>query len=115
MLTWPIWLTISLGSVLSSMMLYIHLPRRISNLDYPPWTPIHPQNVVVIGAGASGINTAYSLHKLLDGDVNITILEWEDRIGGRIFDEDCGGHTVEVGAAFVHGLWHNPLWKMVRR
>ena len=45
---------------------------------------------VIVGAGASGLYTAYRLlrsKKLQDGD-SVQLFEWSDRPGGRIFTYD---------------------------
>jgi monoamine oxidase len=58
--------------------------------------------IVVIGAGASGIMVANILSKKGFG---VTILEAEDRIGGRIHTLTPPGflNTIEAGAEFIHG------------
>ncbi len=54
-------------------------------------------NVIVIGAGASGLMAA----KLLaEAGMNVQVVEARDRIGGRIFTNDSGD---EAGAEFIHG------------
>lgn len=50
------------------------------------------KHIVVIGAGASGI--AASTKLLENGFNNLTVLEAESRIGGRI-------HTVPYGSGFI--------------
>ena len=54
------------------------------------------QHVVIVGAGAAGIAAA----KILLGHprVEVTILEAENRIGGRIHTVDLGGVKVDLGA-----------------
>lgn len=46
------------------------------------------RRIVIIGAGPSGISAAVKLFE--NGFTNVTILEAEDRIGGRV-------HTVKLG------------------
>ncbi|KAB0791757.1 hypothetical protein PPYR_03557 [Photinus pyralis] len=55
--------------------------------------------IVVIGAGASGIAAATRLAK--NGFSNITILEAEDRIGGRICSVEFENDIVDLGAELV--------------
>lgn len=71
----------------------IRLIRRISGLS-----PIHmPQNhkdVVVIGAGISGLVCAYRLKAL---GVDVALLEKSPRVGGVIQTEQVGGFLIERG------------------
>ena len=59
-------------------------------------------NVIIIGAGASGLMAANILAKK---GVQVTLLEASDRIGGRIHTLVPKGFTnhVEAGAEFIHG------------
>lgn len=69
-------------------------------------------SVIIIGAGPSGIAAATKLLK--NSITNITILEAENRIGGRIhsvFLED--GH-VDLGAEFCHGEIGNVVYETVK-
>ena len=69
--------------------------------------------VAIVGAGASGLYTAYNLIKRgLTKD--IVILEAEDRIGGRIHSIPFGDNWLEMGAEWIHGKGENPLWKFVQ-
>ena len=45
-------------------------------------------SIIIIGAGASGIAAASKL--LQNGFENVTILEAEDRIGGRVYTTQFG-------------------------
>jgi monoamine oxidase len=62
-----------------------------------------PLDVIVIGAGASGLAAARLLR---DEGMRTLVLEARDRIGGRIRSVDAPGLDlpVELGAEFVHGL-----------
>ena len=59
--------------------------------------------VVIIGAGAAGLAAASTLEKSGLDDLDLTILEASDRIGGRILSHDLQGDYVELGAQWVHG------------
>lgn len=52
--------------------------------------------VLVIGAGASGISAASRL--IEKGFNNVTILEAENRIGGRVYTIAFADNVVELGA-----------------
>ena len=59
-------------------------------------------DILIIGAGASGLSAAYELSLV---NKNFIVLEARDRIGGRIHsinDERFKG-IVEAGAEFIHG------------
>lgn len=52
--------------------------------------------VVIVGAGLSGLSLAYRLHRA-HPDVSITILERASRPGGNIWTERRNGFQVEIG------------------
>lgn len=54
------------------------------------------KNIVVIGAGASGIAAATKL--ISNGYQNVKVLEAENRIGGRINTISYGSSVVDMGA-----------------
>jgi monoamine oxidase len=62
----------------------------------------HQPEVIVIGAGASGLSAAITL---ADAGLSVTVLEARDRIGGRMFTLlDPKLHApIELGAEFIHG------------
>lgn len=68
--------------------------------------------VIVIGAGASGLAAAQTL---LSQRCSVTVLEARDRIGGRIHTIELGGNTLDLGAQWIHGIGPNagahPRWK----
>ncbi|XP_046688059.1 peroxisomal N(1)-acetyl-spermine/spermidine oxidase-like isoform X2 [Homalodisca vitripennis] len=71
---------------------------------------MHHPKILIIGAGAAGIAAA---SRLIANNVNnITILEAENRIGGRIFTSEFGANTVEVGAQWVHGEQNNVVYSL---
>ncbi|KAG8318649.1 hypothetical protein J6590_001771 [Homalodisca vitripennis] len=75
----------------------------------PSYIMHHPK-ILIIGAGAAGIAAA---SRLIANNVNnITILEAENRIGGRIFTSEFGANTVEVGAQWVHGEQNNVVYSL---
>lgn len=61
-----------------------------------------PVDVIVVGAGVSGLVAAGELGKR---GLSVLVLEARDRIGGRIFThrEPQSGAPIELGAEFVHG------------
>jgi monoamine oxidase len=70
---------------------------------------IYNFEVIVIGAGASGIAAA---KKLSDSGINVRILEARDRIGGRIHTEkNLFGYPIDLGAILITQQKDNPMLK----
>jgi monoamine oxidase len=63
---------------------------------------MHPDHIVVIGAGAAGLMVA---RELASAGKRVTIREARDRCGGRIHPLPSAdfGYPAEAGAEFVHG------------
>lgn len=78
----------------------------ISPIDYKYFSIPFKENVIIIGAGISGIGAAHHLQNL---GVQIQIVEARDRIGGRIWDDKSLGVTVGKGAHIITGVINNPL------
>ncbi|XP_066262733.1 spermine oxidase-like [Euwallacea similis] len=69
-------------------------------------------SIIVIGSGSAGIAAST---KLLKNDfTNITILEAENRIGGRIHSVPFGKAYVDLGAEFCHGQEGNIVYSMAQ-
>ncbi|KAK5644480.1 hypothetical protein RI129_005780 [Pyrocoelia pectoralis] len=69
-------------------------------------------SIVIIGAGAAGIAAATKLYQ--NGFKNITILEAENRIGGRIYSLQFGETYIDLGAQWCHGQENNVVYEMVK-
>ncbi len=54
------------------------------------------KRVVIVGAGISGLSTAYRLQTLRP-EIDVTVLEADARPGGKIWTEDDKGFRVEIG------------------
>ena len=63
-------------------------------------------DVIVIGAGMSGIMATRTLH---EAGVNVICLEGRARIGGRTNTDRSLGVSADLGAAWIHGPIGNPL------
>lgn len=71
-----------------------------------------PYNVIIIGAGASGIAAAKKLNEQGPNNFNIKILEARDRIGGRIStDFKSFGYPIDLGAIHITSQNDNPILK----
>lgn len=58
------------------------------------------RDVVIIGAGPSGLTAA---HELTKAGRSVAVLEARDRVGGRTWTQEIGGATLELG-----GQWISP-------
>ncbi|KAF2888433.1 hypothetical protein ILUMI_17740, partial [Ignelater luminosus] len=69
-------------------------------------------NIIIVGAGAAGVAAA---SKLLQNNItNITILEAENRIGGRVYSVKFGDAIIDLGAQWCHGEKNNVVYDMVK-
>ncbi|WP_129358799.1 NAD(P)/FAD-dependent oxidoreductase [Rothia uropygioeca] len=68
-------------------------------------------HIVVVGAGFSGLVAARELHT---AGFEVEVVEARDRIGGRAWTDERMGHTLEMGATWVH--WMQPhVWSEITR
>ena len=67
--------------------------------------------VVIIGAGLAGISAASRLIEF--GLDDVTILEAEDRIGGRVHSIPFASGAIDLGAQWCHGEKENAVFEMV--
>lgn len=68
-------------------------------------------NIVILGAGVSGLACA---RQLQEAGVGCLVLEASERIGGRVHTvEDASGLHLDLGATWIHGLKHeNQVFKL---
>lgn len=67
-------------------------------------------DVIVIGAGVSGLAAAYDLIK---AGKKVIVLEGRDRIGGRQWtDRTWKNIPMDMGASWIHGIKKNPVTKL---
>lgn len=70
--------------------------------------PVNPsgKKVLVIGAGISGLAAA---KRLKDAGVEVTVLEAQNRVGGRLKSVQAGNMVFDEGASWIHGITGNPI------
>lgn len=68
--------------------------------------------VVVIGAGIAGLAAA---RRLKEQGYSVIVVEGRDRIGGRIWTDKSAGVPIDLGAAWIHGISGNPIYKLSRK
>ncbi|MBI3463660.1 MAG: protoporphyrinogen oxidase, partial [Planctomycetes bacterium] len=59
-------------------------------------------HIVVVGAGVSGLATAYHIRRLAADrgtELRVTVLEASSRVGGRVWTDRAGGFQIEAGAS----------------
>ncbi|XP_055535646.1 spermine oxidase-like isoform X2 [Wyeomyia smithii] len=66
--------------------------------------------ILIIGAGAAGVAAATKL--IEKGYKNLTILEAENRIGGRIHTIPYAANVVDLGAQWCHGEVNNVVYNL---
>src|SRR5437660_163605 len=59
-------------------------------------------HVIVVGAGTAGLTAAWELSR---AGVEVTVLERDDRVGGRVLTADVEGTPVEFGASFLTNFY----------
>eukprot|EP00127_Corallochytrium_limacisporum_P001353 Clim_evm9s53 gene=Clim_evmTU9s53 len=64
-------------------------------------------DVVIVGAGPSGLSAAFEIQKWNKRDpsrnIRFAVLEGRDRYGGRINTDTDFGYPVDLGASYMHG------------
>ncbi len=63
-------------------------------------------DVIIIGAGISGISAAVMLKSK---GYRVLILEARNRIGGRIWTDNTLNVPLDLGASWIHGVTNNPI------
>ena len=59
-------------------------------------------SIIIVGAGAAGFAAVVKLTE--NGFTNVTVLEAEDRIGGRIYTTEFSNGLIDLGAQWCHGI-----------
>lgn len=69
------------------------------------------KSVIVIGAGISGLAAA---KKLKEKGLKVTVLEAQDKVGGRLRTNRSLGIAFDEGASWIHGTDGNPITTLAK-
>jgi monoamine oxidase len=67
--------------------------------------------VAIVGAGAAGIGAA---RRLAEAGVEALMVEARDRLGGRAWTIEAGGHALDLGCGWLHSGDRNPRTAIAR-
>ena len=104
---------------LSLSLVYARTANRCPTLESD-----YDADVLILGAGMSGISAAKSLHE--NGVDDFMIIEAGDRMGGRMRSKEFGGIRVELGDQWIFGIHfpedppsifsdHNDIQQLIER
>lgn len=86
------------------------LPSWLASCDTE--NPSTGKSVIVIGAGISGLAAAV---KLQAEGYQVTVLEAQDRVGGRLKTNRSLGLAFDEGASWIHGVDGNPITDLAQK
>lgn len=70
------------------------------------------KTVVVVGAGISGLAAA---KKLTEKGFRVTVLEAQEKVGGRLRTNRTSGIAFDEGASWIHGITGNPITTLAQQ
>ncbi|MFN0200610.1 MAG: flavin monoamine oxidase family protein [Bacteroidia bacterium] len=73
--------------------------------------PANGKKVIVVGAGISGLAAA---KKLKAKGFDVTLLEAQAKVGGRLRTNRTLGLAFDEGASWIHGITGNPITKLAQ-
>ncbi len=93
--------------LLKTLPFAVALPEILTACDpTEPPPPPKGKNVIVIGAGVAGLAAA---KKLKEKGFTVTVIEAQNKIGGRTRTDRTLGFAFDEGASWIHGPSGNPL------
>jgi monoamine oxidase len=73
---------------------------------------IQKKSIIIIGAGISGLAAA---QKLKEKEFNVTLLEAQEKVGGRLRSNRTLGVAFDEGASWIHGITGNPITDLAQK
>lgn len=70
------------------------------------------KSVIIVGAGISGLAAA---NKLKENGFSVTVLEAQDKVGGRLRANRSLGVAFDEGASWIHGVTNNPITTLAQQ
>lgn len=70
------------------------------------------KSVIVVGAGISGLAAA---KKLKEKGFSVTVLEAQEKVGGRLRSNRTLGIAFDEGASWIHGINKNPITDLAQK
>jgi monoamine oxidase len=86
-------------------------PSLLSACGEDDNTTAQGKNVIVIGAGIAGLAAA---KKLQSKGFAVTVLEAQDKVGGRLRTNRSLGIAFDEGASWIHGINGNPITTLAK-
>ena len=91
---------------MTSASLMLLLPSLLQSCAPEETLKGNGKSVLIVGAGIAGLAAAI---KLKQQGFTVTILEAQDKAGGRIRTTRNGGVLFDEGASWIHGPQGNPI------
>jgi len=104
-------IALSCGLIETPLQNLTEEPDTVSNEIPQSDSSVRNAEVLVIGAGMSGLAAARTL---ADKGVSVIVLEARDRIGGRTWTDSSLGLPLDLGASWIHGIKDNPITKLAK-
>ncbi|KAK4539478.1 hypothetical protein LTR36_010914 [Oleoguttula mirabilis] len=77
-----------------------------------PQLPSERVDVVVVGAGLSGLQAAVDMQK---AGLSVKVLEARDRVGGKTWSKPVHGSVCDVGAAWINDTNQSKMFALAKR
>lgn len=91
------------------------MPELLFEIEATAAIPQNPEervDVVVVGAGLSGLQAAVDLHR---AGLSVKVLEARDRVGGKTYSRNAQGSVCDVGAAWINDTNQSKMFALAKR